>query len=118
MAKAAGMTVLVAGGAGFIGAHSVRALIGAGHRVQVVDDLSHGKREALPAGAALHVLDVRSPGLHALLQSIRPDAILHLAAQMDVRRSVADPVFDASVNVLGTLNLLEAARSAGAKRFV
>src|SRR5438045_4171262 len=118
MAKAAGMTVVVAGGAGFIGAHSVRALLAAGHRVEVIDDLSHGKRDALPAQAVLHVLDIRSPDLHSLLRSIKPDAILHLAAQMDVRKSVADPVFDASVNVLGTLNLLEAARATGAKRFV
>jgi len=112
------MKILVSGGAGFIGAHSVRALLDAGHAVQAVDDLSHGRREALPAGASLEVLDVRSPELLARVAALRPDAVLHLAAQMDVRKSVADPLFDASVNVLGTLNLLEAARRAGAKRFV
>jgi UDP-glucose 4-epimerase len=112
------MHVVVTGGAGFIGAHSARALLERGHRVSVVDDLSHGRREAVPEGAALHVLDVRAPELHALCAELRPDAILHLAAQMDVRRSMADPLFDASVNVLGTVNLLQAASGAGARRFV
>ena len=112
------MKVVVSGGAGFIGAHSVRALLAAGHSAHVVDDLSHGRREAVPAGARLEVLDVRSPELAARLLQWKPDAVLHLAAQMDVRKSVTDPLFDASVNVLGTVNLLEAARRAGAKRFV
>src|SRR5260221_2717040 len=112
------MHVLVTGGAGFIGAHAARALLARGHRVTVVDDLSHGKREGVPDGAVLHVVDVRSPEVAALLRQLAPDAILHLAAQMDVRRSMADPLFDASVNVLGTVNMLEAARVAGVKRFV
>jgi len=112
------MHVLVTGGAGFIGAHSGRALLEAGHRVTALDDLSHGKREAVPRGADFLELDVRSPQLVAELERLRPDAVLHLAAQMDVRRSVADPMHDASVNVLGTVNVLAAARRAGAKRFV
>src|SRR5437868_9012655 len=112
------MRVVVTGGAGFIGAHSCRALLEAGHAVTALDDLSHGKREALPPGADLLVIDVRSPELAAELQRLRPDAVLHLAAQMDVRHSVANPMHDASVNVLGTVNVLAAARRAGARRFV
>jgi UDP-glucose 4-epimerase len=112
------MRVVVTGGAGFIGAHSARLLLGRGHEVHVVDDLSHGKREAVPQGATLHVLDVRSPEFFKLADKMKPDAFLHLAAQMDVRKSVADPADDASINVLGTINSLEAARRCGAKRFV
>lgn len=112
------MHVVVTGGAGFIGAHSARELLARGHRVTAVDDLSHGTREALPPAAPLHVLDVRSPDLTPLLRELRPDAVLHLAAQMDVRRSMADPLFDASVNVLGTVNTLQAAAVAGVRRFV
>ena len=112
------MHVLVTGGAGFIGAHSARALLDRGHRVTVVDDLSRGRREAVPQGADLVVLDIRAPEIPRLFESSGFDAVLHLAAQMDVRKSVADPLFDASVNVLGTLNLLEAGRRAGVKRFV
>jgi UDP-glucose 4-epimerase len=112
------MRVVVTGGAGFIGAHSCRAVLEAGHAVTALDDLSHGKREALPPGADLVVMDVRSPQLADEFQRLRPDAVLHLAAQMDVRRSVADPMHDASVNVLGTVNALAAARRAGARRFV
>jgi UDP-glucose 4-epimerase len=112
------MHVLVTGGAGFIGGRSCRALIERGHRVTAVDDLSQGKRENVPEGAALEVVDVRAPALIALLERLRPEAVLHLAAQMDVRRSVADPLFDASVNVLGTVNALEGARRAGVRRFV
>ena len=105
------MHVLVSGGAGFIGGHSVRELLKRGHRVSVVDDLSHGQRSVVPEGVPLHVLDVRSPEVQKLE---KPDAVLHLAAQMDVRKSMADPLFDASVNVLGTVNLL----SLQPKRFV
>jgi UDP-glucose 4-epimerase len=112
------MKVVVTGGAGFIGAHSGRLLLGRGHEVHAVDDLSHGKREAVPPGATLHVLDVRSPDLFKLAAELKPDAFLHLAAQMDVRKSVADPADDASINVLGTVNALEAARRGGARRFV
>jgi UDP-glucose 4-epimerase len=112
------MHIVISGGAGFIGAHSCRALVARGHRVTVVDDLSRGRPELLPKEAVVEVLDIRAPELLPLLARLKPDAILHLAAQMDVRRSVADPTFDASVNVLGTVNLLEAASRAGCKRFV
>ena len=112
------MRVLVTGGAGFIGSHTVRALLASGDEVHVVDDLSHGRRESLPAGTPLEVMDVRSPGLRDLAGRLKPDAVLHLAAQMDVRRSVAEPDWDASVNVVGTVQALEAARRAGVPRFV
>ena len=112
------MQVIVTGGAGFIGAHTCRALLARGHRVTAVDDLSHGKREAVPDGVELVVLDVRDPRLMAEMEKRRPEAVVHLAAQMDVRKSVADPLFDASVNVLGTLGALESGRRAGVRRFV
>lgn len=105
------MKVLVTGGAGFIGSHVVEALLARGDQVEIIDDLSSGKRENVAPGARLHVLDIRSPEAATLVRDGRHDAIVHLAAQMDVRRSVAEPMFDASVNVLGTLNLLEALRS-------
>src|SRR5438128_538409 len=112
------MHVVVTGGAGFIGAQSARALLERGHRVSVVDDLSHGRREAVPQGAQLIILDVCKPDLFRLFEDEKPDAVLHLAAQMDVRKSVADPLYDASINVLGTLSALEGARRVGCRRFV
>ena len=112
------MHVVITGGAGFIGAHSSRLLLSRGHRVTAVDDLSHGRREAVAAGAALEVLDVRDPALPPLFERLRPDAVLHLAAQMDVRKSVADPAFDCAVNVGGTVGVLEAAARSGCKRVV
>ncbi len=108
--------VVVTGGAGFIGSHLADAFVADGARVVVIDDLSSGRRENVPAAAELHVLDVRSPEAASLVERLRPDLLVHQAAQMDVRRSVADPAFDADVNVRGTLNLLEAARRAGTGR--
>jgi UDP-glucose 4-epimerase len=112
------MHILIAGGAGFIGSNTSRLLLERGHQVTVVDDLSHGKRENVHAGSELIVQDIREPRLLEVLAAKKPDAVLHLAAQMDVRKSVADPSYDASVNVLGTVNLLEAAKRAGVRRFV
>lgn len=104
---------LVTGGAGFIGSHVSDALLAAGWSVTVVDDLSHGKREQVPATAEFVQADIRSPEAHALVRDGKFDLLCHLAAQMDVRRSVADPSFDADVNVRGSLNLLEAVRTSG-----
>lgn len=112
------MNVLVTGGAGFIGSHVADALVARGYRVHVLDDLSGGRRENVPAGATFHELDIRSAGAAELLRTGGFDALFHLAAQMDVRRSVADPKFDADVNVLGFLNLMEAAREGGVKKVV
>ena len=117
------MRALVTGGAGFIGSNLTDALLRRGDEVTVVDDLSTGSREnlesALVEGAELVEADVRDgAAMLAILESRRPDAVFHLAAQIDVRRSVAEPAFDASINVGGTANLLEAARVAGSRRFV
>jgi UDP-glucose 4-epimerase len=106
----------VTGGAGFIGSHVVDACIAAGHQVIVVDDLSTGHREHLNARARFHEFDIQDPRTVKLIRDERPDVLNLHAAQMDVRRSVADPLFDARVNILGTVNLLEAARQAGVKR--
>src|SRR4051812_30143827 len=112
------MRILVTGGAGFIGSNLADALLD-GHDVFVLDDLSTGRRENLAAGAELHVADVADATImQAVLAAVQPEAVLHLAAQMDVRRSVADPAFDARVNVAGTAGLLEASRAAGVRRFV
>jgi UDP-glucose 4-epimerase len=117
------MSALVTGGAGFIGSNLVDALLARGERVAVVDDLSTGRREnlagALDAGATLHELDVRdAEALHAVFGQERPELVFHLAAQIDVRRSVADPALDARVNVEGTVNVLAAAHATGARRVV
>jgi UDP-glucose 4-epimerase len=102
--------VCVTGGAGFIGSHVAEAFVAAGHRVLIVDDLSAGRKENVPAGAELHVLDIRSAAAAQLVSDAGVEVLVHHAAQMDVRRSVADPVEDASINVVGTLRLLEAGR--------
>ena len=116
MRDAQSQTVCITGGAGFIGSHLAEAFVERGHRVLVVDDLSGGRSENVPAGAELHVLDIRSPEAARLVQEAGVDVLVHHAAQMDVRRSVEDPVFDADVNVLGGLNLLEAARRGGVRQ--
>ncbi len=111
------MRVLVTGGAGFIGSHVADALLARGHEVAVVDDLSSGKTKNLPDGAELHEADVRT-GCANIFRSFRPDALCHLAAQIDVRRSVSEPDFDAEVNVLGTLRMLESCVAHGVGRVV
>jgi UDP-glucose 4-epimerase len=117
---------LVTGGAGFIGSTLVDRLLAEGHAVDVVDDLSTGKLTNLaearsPAQGAdftFHRLDIRTPEVTELIVRRRPDVVFHLAAQMDVRVSVARPVFDAEVNILGSLHVLEGARQAGARKVV
>ena len=104
--------VLVTGGAGFIGSHVADRFIAAGHDVTVIDDLSRGRRIQVPDRATFHALDIRSPEAARLVREGGYDLVAHLAAQIDVRVSVDDPAHDAAVNVLGTLNLLEAARNA------
>lgn len=103
------MRAVVTGGAGFIGSHVAEALLARGDEVTVIDNLASGKRENVPAGASLVEHDVRQP------LEIDADVVFHLAAQADVRVSVDDPVYDAAVNVLGTIHVLEAARAVGAR---
>jgi UDP-glucose 4-epimerase len=104
---------VVTGGAGFIGSHVAEALVERGDEVHVLDNLTTGSREKVPEGAQLHVGDIRSDAA-ALLADVRPEVCFHLAAQADVNTSVERPDYDADVNVLGTLRVLEAARSHGA----
>jgi UDP-glucose 4-epimerase len=117
------MRALVTGGAGFIGSNLVDALLARGHEVDVVDDLSSGKEAnltaALAQGVTLHRADIRdADAIGELVASVRPEAIFHLAAQIDVRLSVTDPAYDARTNVEGTANLLEVARVNEVRRFV
>jgi UDP-glucose 4-epimerase len=117
------MKALVTGGAGFIGSNLVDALLARGDEVTVVDDLSTGRREnleeALANGARLVERDIRdADAIAALVGEVKPGAIFHLAAQIDVRKSVEDPAFDAAINVGGTANVLEGARRAGVPRIV
>lgn len=112
------MKILVTGGAGFIGSHIVDAYVAAGHEVFVVDHLTSGDRRNLSPKAHFHQLDILDSGAADLIAQIAPDVLNHHAAQMDVRRSVDDPAYDARVNILGFLNLLEAARKAGVKKVI
>ncbi len=110
--------VLVTGGAGFIGSTIADLFLEAGWDVAVLDDLSSGKRENVPAGARFYPCDVRSAACAEVLEKERPDVVCHQAAQIDVRRSMADPRFDADVNVGGLLALMQAAVKAGSVRHV
>ncbi len=103
---------MVTGGAGFIGSHVAAALLARGDEVHVLDSLVTGSREKVPAGAELHVGDIRTDA-GALFESVRPELCVHLAAQADVGTSVERPDYDAEVNVLGTVRVLEAARAHG-----
>lgn len=112
------MAVLVTGGAGFIGSHIVDALLKRGNDVHILDDMSGGRRSNVPAGATLHEVDVRSPVVRDLWSQHGYRTMFHLAAQMDVRKSVADPSWDADINLRGLLNLMEAGRENGLERVV
>lgn len=109
------MRAIVTGGAGFIGSHVADALLARGDEVHVVDDLSSGSRENVPAEAELHEVDIRDERLSSLAGELRPEVVFHLAAQADVGTSVERPAFDAEVNVVGTIRVLEAAQAAGAR---
>jgi UDP-glucose 4-epimerase len=109
--------VLVTGGAGFIGSNVVDRLSALGHSVFAVDDMSSGREQnlssAIDAGVRVEKLDVRAPDFRSFVRSMSPDVVIHMAAQIDVRRSVRDPIEDADLNILGTLSVYEAARAAG-----
>ncbi|MBN1397673.1 MAG: NAD-dependent epimerase/dehydratase family protein [Bacteroidetes bacterium] len=112
------MNILITGGAGFIASHVADAYIADGHNVIIVDDLSGGYMENVNPKARFYQLDIRSDKLEDIFQKGKIDVVNHLAAQMDVRKSVADPKFDASVNVIGGLNLFECARKNGVKKII
>lgn len=112
------MTVLVTGGAGFIGSHIQDRLVALGHRVVVVDNLSTGRRENVNQASVFYELDIRDRRLREVFETHRPEIVFHLAAQIDVRRSVREPLYDADVNVLGSLHLLELAKEFEVKKIV
>jgi UDP-glucose 4-epimerase len=112
------MKILVTGGAGFIGSHLADAFIAHGHQVTIIDNLVTGRRENVNAQAAFHQIDIGDAGVAEIFARGQFDAVCHHAAQMDVRRSVADPRYDAEVNILGTLNLLQQCQNTGVKKFL
>ena len=112
------MRILVTGGAGFIASNVTDAYIERGHEVHIFDDLSTGQRANINAKATLHQIDIADSQSAKLLEQIKPDVLSHHAAQMDVRHSVADPTFDARVNILGFINLLEGCKNAGVKKVI
>ncbi len=111
-------TICITGGAGFIGSHIADAFVAQGHDVIILDDLSSGSKHNVPDGAELVVADIRSDEAAQVLHDRKVDVLVHHAAQMDVRRSVENPAFDADVNLLGLLNLLEAARKTGVRQVI
>lgn len=110
--------IIVTGGAGFIGSHVADALIAEGHKVVILDNLDTGRERNIPKGAEFHKVDIRTEEAARIVEAVRPEAMFHLAAQMDVRKSVYDPSFDADVNLRGMLNLLEAGRKAGLRKVI
>lgn len=104
---------IITGGAGFIGSHVADRFLDEGYDVEIIDDLSNGKRANVPENAALHAMNVTSPEAAAVVRHGKFDVLVHLAAQIDVRRSVADPLFDATTNILGIVNVLEAVKASG-----
>ncbi|MBI3805097.1 MAG: GDP-mannose 4,6-dehydratase [Nitrospirae bacterium] len=112
------MKVLVTGGAGFIGSHLVDRLIQDGHQVVIVDNLSTGKKKNINKEAVFYKADICSSRLERIFQKEKPEVVSHHAAQMDVRRSVSDPSFDAQTNIIGLLNLLECAVKHGTRRII
>ncbi len=110
------MKVLVTGGAGFIGSHVVDRLVQEGYEVSVIDNLCTGKRKNLNKKAKFYKMDIQSHGVDRVFRTQRPVVVIHLAAQMNVRASTEDPTFDASVNILGTINVLEHAVRHGVRK--
>jgi len=110
--------ILVTGGAGFIGSHLVDHLIDLGHEVVVVDDLSFGRRENINPKAKFYQIDIRSPELGEILKKEHPDIVNHHAAQVNLRRSMEEPLFDAEVNAVGSLNLIHQSAEAGVSKLI
>lgn len=112
------MKMLVTGGAGFIGSHLVDALLERGHSVAIIDNLITGQKENVNPDAAFYEIDIRNKEVQAIFEKEKFDVIFHQAAQLDVRKSVSDPGYDADVNIIGTLNLLQASVGTGVKQFL
>jgi UDP-glucose 4-epimerase len=112
------LNTLVTGGAGFIGSNLADALIDDGHNVTMVDDLSTGRMENVSQKAEFHQLEISSPVIDKIFEKGKFDLVFHLAAQMDVRKSVKSPIFDAEINILGGINLLLASVKHGVKKFI
>lgn len=112
------LKILVTGGAGFIGSHIVDAYLEAGHTLIVADDLSTGKSDQVNPSARFFAVGIGTEEIRKVIEEERPEIINHHAAQMDVRRSVTDPLFDATVNILGLIRVMEAARRCGVKRII
>jgi UDP-glucose 4-epimerase len=110
--------ILITGGAGFIGSHVADLLVAAGHEVAVVDNLSTGRREFVPAAAQLFTYDIKDQNTYELILDWRPQVVIHHAAQMSVQLSVREPLLDAQENILGSLNILQAAARARVKKFI
>ncbi|MBI2463900.1 NAD-dependent epimerase/dehydratase family protein [Candidatus Peregrinibacteria bacterium] len=110
--------ILVTGGAGFIGSHTVDALINAGHDVIVIDNLSSGKKTHIHQSAHFYQMDIRDPALASIFKKHSPEFVYHFAAQINVRHSVSDSFNDANINILGSLNVLENARLSGVKKII
>jgi UDP-glucose 4-epimerase len=112
------MNILVTGGAGFIGSHIVDALVARGHDVAVLDNLSTGRRSNVPGSVQFYEGDMKGHGLHKSFGRFTPDIVIHHAAQTDVQTSVKRPIFDADVNILGTIRVLEACRDYGVAKLI
>lgn len=112
------MKLLVTGGAGFIGSHIADGLLAKGHTVHILDNMSSGQQQNIPGAAVFHQLDIQDAAAAQLIISEKYDAVFHQAAQIDVRKSVEDPGYDARVNIVGSLNLMEACLKAGGTKFI
>jgi UDP-glucose 4-epimerase len=112
------MKAFVTGGAGFIGSHLVDTLVEGGADVHVIDNLSTGLKDQVHLAAKLHIEDINSDTIYKIMEKIRPDVVFHMAAQVDVQQSIADPDFDATVNIVGTIQLLKACKQAGVSKII
>ena len=112
------MKIIVTGGAGFIGSHIVELLLNKGHEICVIDNLVHGKMEHVDKRVTFYKIDIRNERLLEIFEKERPDILVHHAAQIKVPNSISDPIYDASINIIGTLNLLECAKKVGVKKVI